>query len=1046
RAVQMSQNYLEAFPESPNAYMVNYNLAVILDQNLNKPALAFAEYIKVSSVYSDVKFREVAARSAVFIAQKMMASQDQKPSGSPLPSELNDAEQKYLLAVENYLSLYPDTPEAEVFFLNAGSIYYNHGLYDQSKKYYEKLLADFPTGSKRSEAYLYLMNGYFASGDYAEAEKIAKEIQTAGLDSTSVAQAKTRQAESIFLGAQNLRERDELLASAQEFKRIALETPDYQYADKALFESGLTFQRTQAWQDANSVYLLLTDRYPISEFAPKAIYNAAFNSQGELNDPKTAAQLFERVTAQYPESPLVKDALRNASINYTEVADWAGAIRVNSRYVQLFPTAADVNVFLFENAGLHLKLGDEATANQIYADFVSRFPDDPRAVSVHWERGSYLKERGLLTEALAEFSAGLETHRRFIHSGKPGDEAAASSCLLELFRDNFAKFEAVQFAPSATAESHKKEKLARRDQLLSMLSELNRMAKLEMFEGLFSVGKLEEELSRAFQLQELPENKDAAERILLREIAYQDAIEVAKRAMEAYRKAAEEMAEARRVLKTEEETLLNRKAQLAAFIESEQNRSPETAGLADSSNALTACQRGLQEIQDAAQNAETWRQRALDRIPELALRNAELEHSISNDLVSLPDAGKTEALRMQYRADLLAEFILPRAEETARLYALAMQEAALSSDANRWQDKCLRGVQDLFTAIQGDYRRVNQRVLEAYSMDFTAYQSLLEKGEGARSPNGLQAADLAGRMVLLTDQSFDFAVRSLQGQAALLSAIEENHTYYDELASRYAATITEEMLGYSEEYSGLKETARTSKANAEARAQESVIWEDAVMSFEDCAYNFAEHQESLLESTYTFNQEHGADPIQTQRIAWALVELDRAKHLPLLAQYGTESWLRSDESFRANLSFHSNWEVAEFSDENWFPPQVTATSPQNVELSGCKSLWLPVNSEGIQTTDSLYLRKTFEIPEVPVAGDLWINVDGGFALQVNGELLDAREPAEGWSETVHYDVATVLQSGSNVIAIFATDPDGSNGGVVLALRYKSLPSPQPGGP
>ncbi len=1066
RSVQMSRNYLEFFPQGPNAYTVNFNLAVLLERNLAESEQAYAEFLKVSKDYPDDKHRKESAVNAAIIAQKLINAQGAPPADSLLTRPLSDPEAKYVAAAENYLNLFPQGEEAELFLLNTGALYYKHGLYPDSRKYYERLLADFPEGSRRGEAYRFLMNGYFAEGNYPEAERIAKEIQAAGADSSLLADAKTRQAESVFLGAQGYKQNSDFLGAAQEFKRAALESPDYGQADKALFESGLAFQQAKAWKEAIEVCTLLVQRYPKSELADKALYNVAYNSQAELGDKALAAATFERLAREYPTSPLAQDALRNASINYSEAGDWAGAIRTNTAYTQMFAAAPDANLFLFENAGLYLKLGDEVSAEQIYADYTRRYPNDPRAVRAHWERGSYLLHKARSSEAYTEFTAGLQTHRRMLAAGSPGEETYASRCLLEVVRADFQTYEAIQFAPANQVEANKQTKLARRDLLLAQLEELNRMGKDEMFEGLYSVGKLEEDLSRAFAGQELPAKGSAEEKILTRETANQDAIEIALRAINAYRKAAEDIAAAAGILQAKQAELQTRREALSAWVMEAQKTDPQPPALPDSTAALAELDRGQQEVQTALENAASWSRRTKDKVPELALSNAEIKLSTVKAFLALPDAGKNDDLKMLYRAGVLSEFAAPRGAEVVRLYRQALAAAATSEEADTWKSKSLAGINELFSLLETEFRALNERPLTAYSQYYAEYQSLLKQGEGATTRQGQQAADVAEKLVFYSNQSADYARAALTAQSTLLSAAEEGEEIPPEVRSRLAASTLEEVFRLNDRYASLAADANTAKTSAQDRQSQSVVWEDAVMTYEDCAYNYTGHQEALLNTAYEFNQQHGADQPLSLRLARALAALDREKYLPLLAQYGVESWVRSDETFLVRPDYLAEWDCLDCPREGWIAPLIVAhTGHEADELAQSKPVWL--SRQVAQSTpdslaldslqepavavenvpyDSLYLRKTFEISEEPVAGELWISSEGGFAVQLNGELIGALEPGQPTADPLHYEVAQLLKSGGNVLTILALDSETEHKGVMIALKYKVLPAPSFGGP
>lgn len=1045
RAVEMSRNYLAAFPNGPNAYTVNYNMAILLDQNVANSQQAYTEYIKVSKDYPDDKHRKEAAVSAVVIAQRLIAERGKIPLDSLVGTEISESEQKYVDAVDNYLTLFPQGEEAELFLLNAGSIYYNHGQYEKSREYYSQLLADFPVGERRADAYRYLMNGYFAEGNYAEAERIAKEIQEAGFDSTLVATARTRQAESVFLSAQGLKQQGELLAAAQEYQRTALESPDYDQADKALFESGLAYQQAKDWTDASDVYLLLVERYPTSELADKALYNVGYNSQSELGDKLTAASTFEKLAREYPKSPLAQDALRSASVNYVEAQDWAGAIRANTAYVALFPTAPDANLFLFENAGLYLKSGNEAAANEIYAAYAKRFPDDPRTVRAHWEHGKYLQEQGRASEAKIEFNAGIQAHRDLVSKGETGEETYASRCLYEVIKADLAAYESIQFAPPDAVEMKKKEKLAERDRLLKMLEELSGFAKDEMLEGLYLVGKVEEELSQTFANQALPEKGAPEEKIITREVANQDAIEIARRAIDAYAKAAEDIDAAALVLRAKEAELDRHKQDLSAWVLAAQKSDPKPSGLADSSSALTELDRGLGEIQAAEGLAKDWSRRAQEKVPELALRNAEIKFATVQDFLNLPDVGKNEELRMLYRAGVLSEFAVPRCASGIALYREALRMSEHSGDKERWQAKVSSDLARVLRAIEGEYRALNERALEAYSNYYKAYFGLLGKGAGATTSGGLEAADVAEKLVLYSDHSNEFAQAALAAQNVLLDSVEQGDEIPADLHSRFVASAIEEVFRINDRYAAKAAEASDSKSEAEKRREESVLWEDAALTFEDCSYNFNEHREELLSNAMAFNESHGDDQTLALRIGWTLVELNREAYLPLLARYGTEAWIRSDSSFVVSDSFHPGWETVDYSDTDWISPRIRPAPDLAEELHGSQALWITLNPDSL-VADSLYLRKEFAIDQEPVGGDLWISADGGYMLQLNGEFVGAAEPGQGWTDVNHYDVSQILKNGANLIAIMAVDPDSTTGGVALALRYKVLPANPLGGP
>jgi len=1044
-AVDMSRAYLETYPEAPNAYTVNFNLAVMLDQHIGDKLAAYDEYIRVSADYDEDEHRKEAAVNAVIIAQRLVQAQIDVPLDSLVGTEVSEIEQKYVDAIDNYLAFFPDGEEAELFMLNAGSIYYNHGQYETSREYYNRLLTDFPTGTKRGSAYQYIMNGYFAEGNYVDAERIAKEIQEVAIDSMLVSTAKTRQSESAFLYAQGLKGSGKLLSAAEQYKRTALENPGCEFADKAFFESGLAYQEAKAWNEANEVYLMLVDTYPESKLADKALYNIGYNAQSELHDPETAAEMFERLAAGYPESDLAQDALRNASINYVEAKNWAGAIRVNGAYVVAFPNAADANLFLFENAGLYLKMGDEASANAIYAEYASKYPNDPRTVRARWERGQYLKEQGRRDEAIKEFMEGIEAHRLLIAKGEQGEETYASRCLYEVIQYDYDVYASIDFAPASAIDSQKAKKLEQRDRLLEHLEELNKLAKDEMFEGLYMVGKVEEELSETFATQALPKGQRPEEQILTQEVANSDAIEISARAIEAYVKAAEDIRIAADVIENQQNEVEEHKTALSNWLMEAQKAEVKPDGISDSTAILAGIDRTLSGLKKASELAADWEHRAQEKVPELAMRNAQYKYATVRSFLDLPDVGKTEELRMLYRSGVLSEFAAPRSVVVIQLYREAIQKASYSPNAESWRQQDLEGITQLFNNMDAEYRSLNERALEEYSRNYSIYRNLLQQGEGATTSGGLEAADIAERLVLNSDFSYELADASLNVQNALLEPAREGDEIPPEMISRFVASAIEEVFRVNDRYHQLITESNESRSLAAERQDESVVWEDAVMTYEDCAYNYTMHQEELLKTAMEFNRLQGDDRTLALRIGWALVDIDRENYLSVLAEYGDEHWVYSGKSFRVTSYYEPNWFSKDFAASGWETPRITDGPMLGDEFADAKAIWVRMTSDSL-VQDTVYARCNIEIDEAPVSGELWISADGGYLVQLNGEYVGSSEAGEGWSDPAMYDIAQILVSGHNALAIMAMDPDGSTEGLKVALKYKVLPAQPTGGP
>jgi outer membrane protein assembly factor BamD (BamD/ComL family) len=74
-----------------------------------------------------------------------------------------------------------------------------------------------------------------------------------------------------------------------------------------LFASANSFRRTGAYSMASRQYVRLVDKFPFSNLAPRALYNAGWVHENRTNNIDSAWVLYKRLTEEYPGSIYAKD-------------------------------------------------------------------------------------------------------------------------------------------------------------------------------------------------------------------------------------------------------------------------------------------------------------------------------------------------------------------------------------------------------------------------------------------------------------------------------------------------------------------------------------------------------------------------------------------------------------------------------------------------------------------------------------------------------------------------------------------------------------------
>ncbi|MFN3821774.1 MAG: tetratricopeptide repeat protein, partial [bacterium] len=374
-----SRTYLSFWPNGPNAYKVHYDLASALEKRPGREMDALKEFWAIATNTQDTSHREISTHRILAITQNLMKKEREgeitvlpngqivpkkstNPSNSPnpgnspnnspgddppdtvensgesailQPTELLVSEALLLSGSDLFLSFYAQSSYSPTILYQCGDILFKHNLYKEARGYLERLIKEFPDHQLVSDAYGLVLESHFKEGNVPGVEEVVARIEKTNVKAELKELAKRRKAEAVFLKAAKLKDQDDHLTAAQEFYRVAAENPDYPYADRSLFQAGLEWNQAQQWSKASEAFILLSERYPHSQFAEKAINNAAYNFQTQLGDLSRAAGLYEKLGKTYPRSDLTTGALSNASFAYNQIGDHQGAIRVNELYVSL---------------------------------------------------------------------------------------------------------------------------------------------------------------------------------------------------------------------------------------------------------------------------------------------------------------------------------------------------------------------------------------------------------------------------------------------------------------------------------------------------------------------------------------------------------------------------------------------------------------------------------------------------------------------------------------------------------------------------------------
>ncbi|MFQ6112574.1 MAG: hypothetical protein ACE5NG_00650, partial [bacterium] len=156
----------------------------------------------------------------------------------------------------------------------------------------------------------------------------------------------------------------------------------------------------------------------------------------------------------------------------------------------------------------------------------------------------------------------------------------------------------------------------------------------------------------------------------------------------------------------------------------------------------------------------------------------------------------------------------------------------------------------------------------------------------------------------------------------------------------------------------------------------------------------------------------------------------------------------SDSTWLVSRDFYPGWTKVDFGDSLWMAAREIGPGAKFFE-SEAKKIWVHMDQGSIPSTDStqsglsgnkFYVRKTFEIPGLPVSGLIQLNLDGSYYLFLNSQLVTSYNYGSSQEPATHtYNLSESLQSGKNVLAIEVRISNNLVGSLEAVLEINNLP-------
>jgi tetratricopeptide (TPR) repeat protein len=420
QAANLYREYQRLFPESPYAYDVAMNQAILLKdvQNYREAAEAFDRVVQIDP---NGKYSTEAAYFAMFSYYQVLNLQEGALKADDEeglePDPMPEMEERMAKACEKYIEVAgTESESAPEAHYAAGRLYYNYNHFDKAIPLLEAVVTRYPTNPNASAAAKLLLSSYNLKHDYKSLEKWAVKLSGTAFATGELQTTITKiRDQADFNKCFDFELAKEYERAGDCFMTYANTYPNTELLDRALFNAAVNFNRAKMVEKALLAHGDLYNRRPNSSLAPRALFAIA-EIYRQLAIYSEASTYYEQFAQNHKDHPLTEKALRFASIYRKALGEYDSAIANYQRYLEFFPKSDKAAAVFFDAGLIYESQKDWKSMGAHFERFLAKYSSDPNAtqdliLGAHLKIGMSQWERGKQKEAVKEFDTVLNKYQ-----------------------------------------------------------------------------------------------------------------------------------------------------------------------------------------------------------------------------------------------------------------------------------------------------------------------------------------------------------------------------------------------------------------------------------------------------------------------------------------------------------------------------------------------------------------------------------------------------------------------------------------------------------
>ncbi|MHB8416871.1 MAG: tetratricopeptide repeat protein [Myxococcales bacterium] len=441
--------YLARYPHAKDVYELTYYYADALYNSLQF-ALAAREYQAVRDMTIDHQYEREAAHDAVLSWQneidRLLQAKQLPPrpvlkstdrgGAVPRPEAMQPVYTDMVRASDAFVNLFPADPLAPAVAYKAAESFYVFNQFDEARCRFKDIIARWPRNEVAQYAANLTIETYLASKDWANVTAATTQLLSASggvvqkgseLEQTLV----KFQLAGIFKLAQQEMDASHYQKAAKLFLELVQRNPQHEFADKALNNAAVCYEKTRRFDSALKIYERIVNEYPKSSLADQALFRVASDAEQSYDFDK-AVDRYQLLVDKYPNSKNRASALHDAAQLLEGLQRYADAATAYRRYAELFPNEPDAPQHLFHAAVILEKMKDYRAEIRAFQEFDRKFDRDrDQAELVVEARLEVAKAYEMLHDDRASVAALKDTVSTFDRLHLGADKALAADAAAE---------------------------------------------------------------------------------------------------------------------------------------------------------------------------------------------------------------------------------------------------------------------------------------------------------------------------------------------------------------------------------------------------------------------------------------------------------------------------------------------------------------------------------------------------------------------------------------------------------------------------------------